>query len=133
MKDELLFDASALYQLLLHIVKGKVNYQLLSRIIILDLTFYEIGNVIWKETVILKKLKDPEKLANRIFLILKRFKIVRVNDLEYEEILKTAINNNLTFYDASYLYASRKFDYTLVTNDTDLLQRGGVNINDVLK
>ena len=38
------------------------------------------------------------------------------------EILEIALKHNLTFYDASYLYASRKHELTLVTEDKDLLQ-----------
>lgn len=127
-----LFEASAIYPLLLCIAKGEVDRQFLSRISILDLTFYEVGDAILKEAV-RKRIKDPEKLAKLIFLILKRFKVIRIDELEYEEIIKTVIGKKLSFSAASYLYASRKFGYTLVTNDADLLREGGVRVEDVIR
>lgn len=127
-----LFEASAIYPLLLNIAEGKADRQFLSKIAILDLTFYEVGNAILKGTV-RNKVKDPGRLAELIFLILKRFKVIRIDELEHEEIIKTAIGKRLSFSAASYLYASRKFGYVLVTNDEDLLREGGVKVEDVLR
>jgi predicted nucleic acid-binding protein len=43
-------------------------------------------------------------------------------DNEITEILQIAIKNNLTFYDASYIYLARKYRLKIVTQDQDLLR-----------
>jgi len=43
-------------------------------------------------------------------------------DNEITEILQIAIENNLTFYDASYIYLARKYKLKIVTQDQDLLR-----------
>jgi len=43
-------------------------------------------------------------------------------DNEITEILQIAIENNLTFYDASYIYLARKYRLKIVTQDQDLLR-----------
>lgn len=53
MKDKgFLFDASALYPLLNYV--DKIDP---SKIHVLSLTFYEVGNAIWKEHYLRKRLK----------------------------------------------------------------------------
>ncbi|BBG25190.1 hypothetical protein IC006_2525 [Sulfuracidifex tepidarius] len=58
MKDRFLFDTSALYPVLNYIDEIDV-----SRVHILSLTFYEVGNVIWREFSVRKKIVDPISLA----------------------------------------------------------------------
>ncbi|MCI4457487.1 MAG: type II toxin-antitoxin system VapC family toxin [Desulfurococcaceae archaeon] len=86
----------------------------------LDLTKYEIGNVIWKEFK-KNKIKD-------LLVVLQMFKEIlsEINELsinkDLDEVEKISIENNMTFYDASYIYIARKHRLKIVTEDKDLLK-----------
>ncbi|MEM3678199.1 MAG: type II toxin-antitoxin system VapC family toxin [Candidatus Bathyarchaeia archaeon] len=117
-KIRYLFDASALYPAL-RIFKERL-YGLTKHSAILDLTFYEIGNTIITE---FKRgsIKDWG-LALRLWAsILKRFKTFHMNGLE--EIGEIAVREDLTFYDASYIQASKIMNLTLISNDNYLLTK----------
>ena len=121
MRDKMegyLFDASAIYPLLDYV--DKVN---VKKVYILDLTFYEIGNAIWKDYIIHKRIKDPVTLAKLFHELLNKFNVVR--DLPMQEVMKIAVEKGLTYYDASYVFASFSKGLTLVSNDKDLIEKGG--------
>jgi predicted nucleic acid-binding protein len=124
MKDNaFLFDASALYKLLT-VYKDyadKIDY---NYIYILDLTFYEIGNAIWKDYYLLKRLTNFTETSKVIYEILKEFNVIGDLSLSFIEIIKIAIEKNLTYYDASYVYASKNFGLILVSEDKDLIEKG---------
>jgi len=124
MKDNnFLFDASALYKLLT-VYKDytdKIDY---NYIYILDLTFYEIGNTIWKDYYLLKRITDFTETSEVIYEILKELNIIENLSLSFIEIIKIAIEKNLTYYDASYVYASKNFGLILVSEDKDLIEKG---------
>jgi len=55
-------------------------------------------------------------------------------DNEITEILQIAIENNLTFYDASYIYLARKYRLKIVTQDQDLLRfPESINVENLIK
>jgi len=124
MKDNnFLFDASALYKLLT-VYKDytdKIDY---NYIYILDLTFYEIGNAIWKDYYLLKRITDFTETSEVIYEILKELNVIENLSLSFIEIIKIAIEKNLTYYDASYVYASKNFGLILVSEDKDLIEKG---------
>jgi len=124
MKDNnFLFDASALYKLIT-IYKDytdKIDY---NYIYILDLTFYEIGNAIWKDYYLLKRITDFTETSEVIYEILKELNVIENLSLSFIEIIKIAIEKNLTYYDASYVYASKNFGLILVSEDKDLIKKG---------
>jgi predicted nucleic acid-binding protein len=41
------------------------------------------------------------------------------------EVMRVAVEKGLTYYDASYVFASVSKGLTLVSNDRDLLEKGG--------
>ena len=112
-----LLDASVIYPLLDYINKVDVK-----KVYILDLTFYEVGNAIWKDYRIHKKIKDPFILAKLFHELLRKFNVLR--DLPMQEVMRVAVERGLTYYDASYVFAAISRSLTLVSNDKDLLEKG---------
>ena len=88
---------------------------------ILDLTIYEIGNVIWKETILFKNLTEREAIEfmKNIINILQNINIIRIQE-DLDKIMEIAIREELTYYDAAYLYFAEKNKLILVTNDKKL-------------
>ncbi|EHP70424.1 putative nucleic acid-binding protein, contains PIN domain [Metallosphaera yellowstonensis MK1] len=128
MKDKrFLFDASALYPLLNYV--DKIDP---SKIHVLSLTFYEVGNAIWKEHYLRKKVKDPIALAMFFHKFLRKFNVIE--DPPLEEVIKTAVKGGLTYYDASYLYAATSLGLILVSNDKDLIgKKNTISLEDFIK
>ena len=82
-------------------------------------TEYELGNVLWKEA---KKRKSDFKEAAQIFSeTLLELKKVSINGIS--DILTLSLERNLTFYDASYAHIAEKEGLTLVTEDSELLEK----------
>jgi predicted nucleic acid-binding protein len=113
-----LIDSSALYPLI-HRIKENVLLHS-DKFAILDLTIYEIGNIIWKEYK-RGKIKDPVLVMKMFEEIMRNMKKLSSNQ-EMLEIFDVAVKNNITFYDASYIYVARKHGLKLVTEDADLLK-----------
>jgi len=102
----------------------------------LNLAYYEIGNIIWKECV-LKRLISPEEAvenAEGIAKILGIMKIEKIDSSEdFMEAMKLATRLKLTFYDASYLYVAKRKGLTLVTEDDELYKKAKENDIKVIK
>ena len=111
----MIYDASSIYRA---IETGAFNKLLEGKT--LDLAHYELGNVVWKE-VTRKKISENEgaKLIKFISKVISLMEIVKVGTKN--EVLKIAVDNNLSYYDASYLYASISMKEVLVTEDKKLL------------
>lgn len=77
---------------------------------------YEMANICWK-----KLRRHPEKRAALLeaYSLLGRMEIEEV-EVSIPEALLLADRENLTVYDASYLWLSRKLGLKLVTLDSDL-------------
>ena len=84
------------------------------------LTEFEIGNVLWKENR-KKKLKDPKRLSEIFSEAIRELHKVGIDSVA--EVLAIAIERDLTFYDASYVYISENKNLKLVTEDADLLKK----------
>ncbi len=82
-----------------------------------SLAIYEIGNAVWKQVYQRKKLSVEEglKALSVLHEVLKNLE--KLETSEPEKALKIAINEGLTFYDASYLHLALENDLTLVTDD----------------
>ncbi len=130
MSAKYLLDTSALYPLVLRLREKLIEY--LDVFSILDLTFYEVGNVIWKEYK-RGKIRNLIAVANLFQEILNSMQKIEV-DSGVSEILKIAIKEGLTFYDASYLYVARSRGLKLVTEDSDLLRfQESISVEELLK
>ena len=116
-----LVDASAFLTL---IKKAPVQTaaECLKQSKILDLTFYEVGNGIWKESELTKFLtpdqaKTLEKVAETI---LARMVWITTAPQAFNEILNIAKSEKLTFYDASYIFFAKQEGVKLITEDKKL-------------
>ena len=91
-------------------LKGKIG------LIAPTLLKYEVGNVL--RSLALSRRMNIEKVgvAYRSFLKLE----IRFIDIDYDKVLKMAISNKMSFYDASYLFLSKKLDCKLITLDKKL-------------
>ncbi|MBN2335883.1 type II toxin-antitoxin system VapC family toxin [Candidatus Bathyarchaeota archaeon] len=110
----MLLDASSLFEA----VQEKDVY-VLRDAYTLDLTRYELGNILWKKTNLLKEISSEEGLRLLKVLVntLRVMKTLRVTGVE-EEALRLAQDESLSFYDASYIAVARAKGLTLITEDT---------------
>ncbi len=114
-----LFDSSAIYNALGPDVIGKLvgNYTL-------DLAKYEIGNIVWKEGALHKRMtgSEQEKIMRLAVDALDSMTILGVNGHE-GRILALANKYKLSFYDSSYAYFARAMNIPLVTTDKKLVNQ----------
>lgn len=98
----------------------------------LDLTIYEVGSAIWKDY---RKgmITNLNVIVELFEEILREIKKISIDD-EIANALRIAIENNLTFYDASYICLARKHGLKLVTQDQDLLKFSeAISVKDLIK
>jgi predicted nucleic acid-binding protein len=115
MKDEHFFDASAIIALC---SRGKADKPLEGWT--LNPALYEVGNAVWKQVYLYKTftLEEGNKALDALTEVIK--KMMRTSIDDSLDILKIAVTEGLTYYDAAYLHATLKNDKTLVTNDEKL-------------
>ena len=121
---EYLVDASALYPLILKLREEILSYA--DKLAVLDLTVYEVGNVLWKEHK-KRKIRDLGSSVALFQEALAPLNRLTVDNLE--EVLKVAVERNLTFYDASYVHVAEKSDLKLVTEDEEILEKCSNAVN----
>ncbi len=112
-----LLDASAVYPVILRMREKVMEYSHIFSV--LDLTFYEVGNVLWKEFR-RGRLENRKVVVEMFEEFFSEVNVRRMPDMS--DILELAARENLTFYDASYLIAAKKYGIKLVTEDRDLLR-----------
>ena len=113
-----LFDASSIFKA---IKENRVA--ILSGNLTLELARYELGNTLWKQT--LREHLNREELRELTTLTTQVLNLMRLQTIagHEEEVLETALELNLTFYDASYLYSAKQNNLPFVTEDTQLRKR----------
>jgi len=86
----------------------------------LNLAFYELGNAIWKQVYIHKAItiNEANKILDPITQIFRKMRKPKAEDAS--EILKIAVKEGITYYDASYIQAALQNSLTLVTDDEKL-------------
>lgn len=87
----------------------------------LDLARYELGNTLWKQRVLLKRLDDGD-LKRMARLMSDVFALMRVLTVEGREeaVMKVAIELGVSFYDAAFVYQAKAVGASLVTEDERL-------------
>ena len=129
---EAMLDASALYPLLKRLDEKAAS--LLTKLAILDLTKYELGNAIWKEYKLglLKNWENPIVLWSKI---MEEMPTYRIEMQHLRDIEKIAVERDLTFYDASYIYMAETQNLKLITEDEELLSKceNSLPLNEFLK
>ena len=117
----LLIDASSL-MLLMKTANIRTELDHLRTSFLLDLTFYEVGNAIRKETCLTKFLtkNESEVLRNRVQTVLARIDKILSETSDFQKILDISESEKLSFYDSSYLFAAIEKGLVLVTEDKEL-------------
>ena len=120
-----LFDASAIFRA---IKDNKV--EVLTGNSTLELARYELGNIIWKNYALQAKVSEQESkmMITAIKQSLAIMEVLGVAGRE-EEILETAIQLKITFYDASYAYFAKAKELRLVTEDIRLIKKITPTVN----
>lgn len=118
---KLVFDASALLNLVRSAGSSAFNY--LKGNYILSLTLYEIGNALWRETTLLKRIPVSEALSLLESISNIRKIMDTINPRNNLLILKLAHELRITYYDSSYIIASYELNAGLVTDDEKLRKK----------
>jgi predicted nucleic acid-binding protein len=120
-----LFDACSIYRMAENSETSNLVQQYTC-----SLVRYELGNILVKENRIFKRITEEEqqKLLHFIGKALNFMGFISLIGDE-EKILEVAMKYNMTFYDASYVYAARKASAILVTEDGKI----GKKIGDYIK
>lgn len=115
------FDASSL--LILARDLGEKAVDIVRGEMTADLAVYEIGNALWKECELLKRLSYEEALKALEFMaaLLNIMETVDIRNLNMiDDVLRNASELNITYYDSAYLTIAEKTDRILVTDDKKL-------------
>ncbi len=122
----MLFDASSLIAVI--IIHGRHAIDILREQATLTLAAYEIGNAVWRKTVLKAEISLEEAVA-KLARLEELFKLMRVYHPEskedFAEILRVAARLKTTFYDSAYLYFAKKLRARLVTEDRRLMRAAG--------
>ncbi|MHA1713069.1 MAG: type II toxin-antitoxin system VapC family toxin [Candidatus Ranarchaeia archaeon] len=110
-----LFDTSAIINLC-----SMKKVEILQHGATLGLTYYEIGNVMWKQVHLNKvySLEEGEKVLDAFNSVLQGMQVIQDN--RAIETLRLAARYNLTFYDAAFLDTAMTHNFSLVTDDKKL-------------
>jgi len=127
-------DTSALINIVLKFYKKDLNFinRLIEESTFPELIFYEIGSYLRKYKEINKVSNNEIKEMTELFnYIIGKAKIEEVR-LNYE-ILDLSIKENLSYYDAVYLYLARKYNLILISDDKDLIKEGAISSDNLLR
>ncbi|GBC70031.1 tRNA(fMet)-specific endonuclease VapC [archaeon HR01] len=118
MEKPKIIDTSALYPLVKKM--GRQITDIAKELTILDLTWYELGNVLVKAAIReeIKKLGEVAQVWREILSAMKTEKV-----REIEEVAQLAKKDRLTYYDAAYIYKASKMNLKLITEDQELKNR----------
>ena len=119
-KSQLLFDSNIIYRLIRELPQGTVEKLVEGTTIYL--AYYELGNALWRECLLLKRVNIDEavKSLDLMYSILGRMRVASMDNQTGTEVLQTAYEFHLTFYDSAYLVEAKKTGKTLVTDDNKL-------------
>jgi predicted nucleic acid-binding protein len=114
-----LFDSSAIFRA---IKENKIEP--LSGNYTIELARYELGNILWKDSALQAKISEQESktMMHVIKQTLNLMNIIEVAGNE-EEILGTAIQFKITFYDAAYTHLAKEKGLFLITEDIRLIKK----------
>ena len=119
-KSQLLFDSNIIYRLIRELPQGAMEKLVEGSTIYL--AYYELGNALWRESLLLKRIsiEEAQKSLDLMYSLLDRMQVASIDNQTGSEILQRAYEFHLTFYDASYLAEAKKTGKTLVTDDNKL-------------
>ncbi|MGA3111175.1 MAG: type II toxin-antitoxin system VapC family toxin [Candidatus Bathyarchaeia archaeon] len=119
-KPQLLFDANAIFRLIREYPDDASDK--LNEGSTIYLAYYELGNALWRECFLLKRisLEDAERSLDFMYTILARMQVSSLDNEGGSSAFNVACKFNLTFYDSTYLAESKKSNKILVTDDKKL-------------
>jgi predicted nucleic acid-binding protein len=110
------FDASSIFEIAKQadaspLINGHALY----------LTVYELGNILWKHTTLTNSLSVEEAEETRQILnkMLQMMKLLPVSNIDHETIA-IASKHSISYYDASYIQATKSLNADLITEDKHL-------------
>jgi predicted nucleic acid-binding protein len=120
-----LLDASA-FMFLIKKANPQTTIHYVRESMILDLTFYEVGNALWKESALIRTLSssESETLTENAQTILGNIEKIENETDSFQQILDLAKKEKLTFYDSSYIFFAKEKNLKLVTEDKELYTKG---------
>jgi predicted nucleic acid-binding protein len=125
-----LLDASA-FMTLIKKATIQTTVACLQDSVVLDLTFYEVGNAIWKESTLTKFLTPDEAktLEKAAQTVLGKTDSIVAEAGAFQKILEIAKSEKITFYDSSYIYFAKEKALKLVTEDKKLNMKAQKHVN----
>ena len=121
MKRSLLFDASSIFTLVREL-RGEAPEKLAEGSTI-SLAYYELGNALWRECFLLKRIsrEEAEKSLRAMFGIVQAMDVILLEDEEEgRAVLNRACEQKITYYDSAYVAEALKSEKILVTDDKKL-------------
>ena len=114
------FDTSSLMAVLLDDESPEIDVLFDEHTI--ELTFYEAGNVLWKAGQLQEGIDadETQQLVGIVEDVRLELVVHELSELGTKAVLETAIECELTFYDAAYLRCAETLAATLVTEDREL-------------
>jgi len=111
----ILYDASAFF---LCVERKSID----PAAFVLDLTYYEVGNILWKHINKLKTI-TPADSKEPMQIIRNWSNTIPLEKCEMQEILELATEQSLSFYDAAYVFYAKKHGFILHTCDKSLYEK----------
>jgi predicted nucleic acid-binding protein len=120
MNPQLLYDANAIYRLIRETPQNAITK--LSEGSTIQLVYYELGNALWRESTLLKRISPQEakETLNFMYTVLQGMQVASLDSESGTLVLELAGELNLTFYDSAYLTEAKKSGKILVTEDKKL-------------
>lgn len=111
------FDSSAIYKVIKSAKMAQLYGQYTS-----SLAFYELGNIIWKNSMVHKVYNQHEalELIASCGFVLEKMNLI---DVDMENVYKIAAYHHISFYDAVYVCLAKELKFPLVTLDLKLTQK----------
>jgi predicted nucleic acid-binding protein len=90
----------------------------------LELARYELGSIIWKDYFLQARISKEESrmIAKTVKHTLNLMDVLQITCSE-EEVLETAKQLKIPFYDASYAYFAKAKEMRLITEDSRLMKK----------
>lgn len=122
------FDTSSLMALLLDDEAPEISIVFDEHV--LDLTFYEAGNVLWKAHSLQDRLttEQHERLTALLSDLRAEVTVHTLDEIGTATVMAVATETELTFYHAAHLACAIELDGRLITEDESLRKVAGERI-----
>jgi predicted nucleic acid-binding protein len=110
------FDASSIFE-----IAKQANASPIINGYTLYLTLYELGNILWKHTALTNSLsaEEAEETRQIVNKMLQTINLQPVSNIDHETFA-IASKHRVSYYDASYIQATKSLNAELITEDKRL-------------